>query len=144
MFTKSYPNFSEQLLCNLQETFPYAKIEKWTHFFRHDRSVRFLLEISEHDRYILQISIFKYFCVYKRPCVFNGDHYSYGETEFINKGENPLADRLYHCLPNYFDFPWIDREKLKEVVPSLSLKTEDSRFSFFITVADALFSDHYL
>lgn len=144
LFSNKYPNYTDQVSHSLNEAFPIAKIEAWTHFFRQDRSVRFMIEIDERERYVLQVSIFEYFCVYRRSCAFDGEKYSYGKTEFINKGEHLFTDLLYRCIPNYDKFPWVDKGTLKEIVPTLSILNEDEKLSFPITVADALFSDHYL
>ncbi len=144
VFNKKYPNYADQLYATLKEALPNVKIEDWTHFFRQDRSVRFLLEIDEQERYVLQVSIFGFFCVYRRSCVFDGEQYSYGKIEFINQGKHLLTDQLYYCIPNYNEFPWIAEGTLKEIVPSLSILNDDKRYSFCITIADALFSDHYL
>lgn len=144
LFNNKYPNYVEEISNNLEKSFPNTKIEAWTHFFRQDRSVRFLVEINEQERYVLQASIFGFFTVYRRSCVFSNDKYSYGNAEFINKGESTVADQLYLCLPNFEKFPWVDKIKLTEIVPSLSVLNEDERFSFKISVADAVFSDHYL
>lgn len=138
-------NIVANVLTKLKETFPNAKIENWTHFFNLDRCIRFLVEISGEQRFVGQLSIFGYFSVYKHSVQLVQDRYLYDEVLFYNLNESPISDQLYNCFSSVSNETiWLEREILKHVFEDYSVLDDNPLFNYLITIADILFTDHYL
>lgn len=133
------------VLTKLKETFPDAKIENWTQFFNLDRCLRFLIELNGQQRVISQLSIFGYFCVYEHSTQLVQDIYTYDETVFVNLNESLICDQLYKCFVSASNEPkWLHREVLEQIFEDFSIIDTDPLFSHKITIADILFTNHYL
>jgi len=144
-FNRSFPNLSRYFLDNLKSEFPNALIENYTQFFNNDRCIRFLVQINDQERYVLQIGIFEIFSIYKHSYKIMNNKYQYDEVFFIDKGEVAIADKFYHCLPTVCEhFEWLEREFLNQEVSAFSNKLHDKELSHIVKVADLLFTSHYI
>ncbi|RZK23231.1 MAG: hypothetical protein EOO43_08710 [Flavobacterium sp.] len=144
-FEKENPNAITDLLISLKKSFPDAKIENWTQFYNFDRCIRFLIEIDYTERYICQISIFGYFSIYKHSMQYAQGTYTYDDISFYNHYESLACDKIHKCLlPTFKNLIWLDRDILEKVINDFSIITDDPLFTIKITVADILFSNHYI
>lgn len=145
LFKKKYPSLLMNFLQNIKQSFPDAKIENFTHFFYHDRCLRFLVEITEKFRFVCQLSIFNFFSVYQHPITFQNGKYEYEDLTFINKNESDICNKLYSCTNvRSEEWDWLDRDLLTTVIDDFSILTTDAKFNYKITIADALFTTHYI
>ena len=142
-FQKHYPDIISKILTNLKLTFPTALIENWTLFHTNDRCIRFLFQFGDHERYIIQLSIFGFLSVYQRPFNKIDGKNVYGEVEFLND-QHVVANQAYHCIPDYDDFKWLYKAQLDSPVKELSIFNDDPLYANIITVADVLFTQHYI
>ncbi|WP_316735830.1 hypothetical protein [Pedobacter aquatilis] len=144
-FERAHPNLSNRLMSDLKSNFPEVKVEHWTQFFNHDRCIRYLIEIDEVQRFICQVSIFGYFSIYQHAYHLKDGRHVYDNVKFMDKGDSKICDRVYEsiCGPSFAPI-WLERNVLKYVVPEFSLNTCNELYSYEISVADILFTNHYL
>lgn len=144
-FNQRYPDLVCNLLSALKVHFPSATIEDHTQFFNNDRCIRFLLQLNSIERYVLQISIFEAFSIYKRSFKIESGRYYYDEIKFINNGESPICDKAFECLPiECQNFTWLERQTLEKNIPQFSVVQKEPSLSHIIKVADVLFTTHYI
>lgn len=144
-FEEQHPDALIRFLKELKDNFPEAKIENWTQFFNLDRCIRFLVETNKENKFICQLSIFGYFCVYKHTAHIIEGQYDYDKIHFYNPNESEVCDKIYNCsLKTSVNPIWLKREVLEEIVQNFSLIDSDPLFRHEISVADILFTSHYL
>lgn len=145
LFEQTNPEFINSFYRRLCESFPNGKVENWTQFFLQDRCVRFLVQINEELRFIAQVSIFDFFSVYRHPMtVVNGKN-EFGEIKFINHHESKISDLIYACTSEYNgQLIWLEKNTLNQIISEFSTHIPEVETSFEFTIADALFSSHYL
>jgi|GEM_PF-2862371 len=144
-FEKENPNASTIFSSNLSNSFPNIKMENFTHFFNHDRCIRFLIQISEEKRFICQLSVFNYFSVYQHSAKLAHSRYEYEVPHYVNINESEICDEIYRCSNvNSIRAIWLSRDILNEVVDEFSILDDDPLFRYEIKISDILFTDHYI
>lgn len=144
-FNKKYQSLQADFEEGLLKFSDLKKLENCTQFFNYDRCLRYIIEFNDKSRYVIQISIFKYFSIYERSLDFVKDKYVYGPVNFINQNEDPVCDKIFSILSLLSsDFIWVDKETLLTTVEELSIINPDPKFAYHTKIADVLFSSHYL
>jgi hypothetical protein len=146
LFNSTYPDLYRDFLAWVKIRFRDSHLEDWSHLFNGDRCHRLLVEIDSELRFICQISIYNFFSVYQHSIKREGDKYAYGDLNFIQPSESGICDEIYEILKQAggTNFIWLDRSILHSPIQKLSIFNQEERFAHVVTVADLLFTDHYL
>jgi hypothetical protein len=144
-FNQQFPNLENYFLDSLKSSFSDALIENHTQFFNNDRCIRFLVQLADYERYVVQISVFKLFSIYKHPFAMVNSKYIYEDITFINNQELDVADLIHSCLPtDCKHFDWLNKDILNQIVPAFSVIEKDEKLSHIVKIADVLFTSHYI
>ena len=142
-FNLNYPTAVKDYFTNLKILFSQALIENFTQFFNLDRCIRFLVQLDEKNRFVCQLSIYGYFSVYHSPYEIKNNLYNYGKKMFIEENEIEICDKLYECSNVIDKKPiWLGRDALRETAFDLSIPKIGHQY--LVTVADVLFTQHYI
>jgi hypothetical protein len=138
-FLANYPDLSKKIIVDLKSNFPDIKFSIFSPFPVEDRCICFEVNSSDQGIFVICISVFEYFLVWK---LYDGDPYT--ADTYIESGASKLIDNIYQIAikPN-INAEWLSKDEAFLEVRKLNYaegpyKEEEEDFDTPIYLANLL------
>ncbi|MNL21198.1 hypothetical protein D3C87_1424760 [compost metagenome] len=123
-FLANHPDLFKKVITDFRSNFPQSEILGFSPFPVEDRCLSFEIKSNTEGTFVICISIFKYFLVWK---FYDGEPYT--PENYIETGESELIDRIYQLvIKPHVEVEWLNRAEAFMEVKELNYASASGPF----------------